>query len=84
MGCAHARHAPALDVDADDLALLDWLRRRIWPFEAAHDERSLRASADLGIAELLKGGTTAILDMGTVNHHDAVFTAIDGPCSPRT
>jgi|SRR5262249_54312139 len=25
---------------ADDLALLDWLKQRIWPFEAAHDERS--------------------------------------------
>jgi 5-methylthioadenosine/S-adenosylhomocysteine deaminase len=60
---------------ADDLALLDWLQQRIWPFEGAHDEASLRASADLGIAELLRGGTTAILDMGTVRHTDAVFEA---------
>ncbi len=61
---------------ADDLPLLDWLRRRIWPLEAAHDERSLRASAELGIAELLRGGTTTILDMGTVHHHDVVFDAM--------
>ncbi len=61
---------------ADDLPLLDWLRRRIWPLEAAHDARSLRASADLGIAELLRGGTTTVLDMGTVHHHDAVFEAL--------
>ncbi|MHC4831212.1 MAG: 5'-deoxyadenosine deaminase, partial [Planctomycetota bacterium] len=60
---------------ADDLALLDWLKQRIWPFEAAHDAASLRASADLGIAELLRGGTTSILDMGTVNHTEAVFEA---------
>jgi cytosine/adenosine deaminase-related metal-dependent hydrolase len=60
---------------ADDLALLDWLRLRIWPFEAAHDAASLRASADLGIAELLRGGTTAVLDMGTVRHTDAIFEA---------
>jgi cytosine/adenosine deaminase-related metal-dependent hydrolase len=60
---------------ADDLALLDWLRQRIWPFEAAHTPASLRASADLGIAELLKGGTTSILDMGTVRHTDAIFEA---------
>ena len=27
---------------ADDLPLLEWLRRRVWPLEAAHDEASLR------------------------------------------
>jgi cytosine/adenosine deaminase-related metal-dependent hydrolase len=58
---------------ADDLALLQWLRERIWPFEAAHDAASLAASADLGIAELLRGGTTAVLDMGTVRHTEAIF-----------
>ena len=60
----------------DDLPLLTWLNERIWPLEAAHDPRSLRASADLGIAELIKGGTTTVLDMGTVRHHDAVFEAL--------
>jgi cytosine/adenosine deaminase-related metal-dependent hydrolase len=60
---------------ADDLELLDWLRLRIWPFEAAHNEKSLYASARLGIAELLAGGTTTILDMGTVRHTDAIFEA---------
>src|SRR4051812_49001680 len=38
---------------ADGLELLDWLRERIWPFEAAHDADSMRASADLTFAELL-------------------------------
>ncbi|MBL8602288.1 MAG: amidohydrolase family protein [Myxococcales bacterium] len=61
---------------ADDLPLLTWLKERIWPLEAAHDPQSLRASADLGLAELLKGGTTTLLDMGTVHHHDAVFEAL--------
>lgn len=60
---------------ADDLELLDWLKQRIWPFEAAHDAASMRASADLGIAELLRGGTTTVLDMGSVHHYDAVFEA---------
>ncbi len=60
---------------ADDLPLLDWLKRRIWPLEAAHDERSLRASAELGLSELILAGTTSILDLGTVNGHDAVFDA---------
>jgi 5-methylthioadenosine/S-adenosylhomocysteine deaminase len=60
---------------ADDLELLDWLRLRIWPMEAGHTERSLYASARLGISELLASGTTTILDMGTVRHTDAIFTA---------
>ena len=61
---------------ADGLPLLPWLQERIWPFEAAHDARSLRASARLGVAELLKGGTTTVLDMGTVAHHDQVFEVL--------
>ena len=35
---------------ADGLELLAWLRQRIWPMEAAHDERSMRISADLSFA----------------------------------
>ena len=61
---------------ADDLPLLEWLRERIWPLEGAHDPRSLRASARLGLAEMLLAGTTTVLDMGTVHHHDAVFEAM--------
>ncbi len=60
---------------ADDLPLLAWLRDRIWPYEAALDAQALRASARLGIAELLRNGTTSLLDMGTVRHYDAVFEA---------
>jgi len=60
---------------AEQRPLLAWLRERIWPLEAAHDPISLFASARLGIAELLLGGTTAILDMGTVHHTDALFEA---------
>jgi cytosine/adenosine deaminase-related metal-dependent hydrolase len=62
---------------ADDLPLLEWLRRRIWPLEAAHDECSLRASARLGLAEMIRAGTTTILDLGTVHHHDVVFEAME-------
>ncbi len=60
---------------AEDRALLPWLKERIWPLEAAHDPATLRTSALLGLAELLKSGATAALDMGTVHHHDAVFEA---------
>jgi len=58
---------------ADELELLDWLRERIWPFEGLHSKDSLRASAKLGIAELLLSGTTAIQDMGTVHHTEQIF-----------
>ncbi|MEM9874215.1 MAG: amidohydrolase family protein [Myxococcota bacterium] len=60
---------------ADDLALLDWLRTRIWPLERAHDEESTYWSARLGLTEMLLAGTTGILDMATVRHTDAVFRA---------
>lgn len=62
---------------ADDLALEDWLSRRIWPLEAAHTEDSVYWSAMLGAAELLLGGTTAILDMETVRHTGAAFQALE-------
>lgn len=62
---------------ADDLSLIDWLKKRIWPMEAAHSFQSLRASARLGIAELIKGGTTCALTMETVNHTEAVFQVVE-------
>ncbi len=73
---------------ADDLELLDWLQQRIFPCENAHSKNSLRMSAKLGIHELQTGGTTTILDMGTIRHHEQVMEelissgmrAISGKC----
>jgi len=62
---------------ADDLALLDWLQKRVWPMEAAHTAASIRASSRLGIAELMKGGTTCALTMETVNHTEEVFKVVE-------
>lgn len=59
----------------DDLELLPWLERHVWPGEAAHDEATMSISARLGLAESLSGGVTAVLDMGTVRHSDALFEA---------
>jgi cytosine/adenosine deaminase-related metal-dependent hydrolase len=61
---------------ADDLQLMDWLNLRIWPLEAAHDEESLYYSALLSCGELLSGGTTSVIDMGTVRHTSAIFEAV--------
>jgi len=62
---------------ADDLSLIDWLKKRIWPMEAAHTPKSIRASARLGIAELIKGGTTCALTMETVRHTEEVFRVVE-------
>ena len=62
---------------ADDLALIDWLKQRVWPMEAAHSPASIKASAQLGIAELIKGGTTCALTMETVNHTSEVFKVVE-------
>lgn len=61
---------------ADDLELMDWLQKKIWPLEAAHDEESSYYSALLGLGELIQSGTTTIVDMETVNHTDAAFQAM--------
>lgn len=62
---------------ADDLALINWLTKKIWPMEAAHTAESIYASARLGIAELIRGGTTCALTMETVHHTEAVFAAVE-------
>lgn len=63
---------------ADDLELLDWLKLRIFPFEAAHNSRSMRVSAQAGIAELFRSGTTTIMDMGSIHYEEEIVAAIIG------
>src|SRR5256885_1738932 len=62
---------------ADDLRLIDWLKKRVWPMEAAHTAESIRASAQLGVAELIKGGTTCALTMETVRHTEEVLRVVE-------
>ena len=61
---------------ADDLPLLDWLKRRVWPLEAAHTPATLAASARLAVHELLRTGTTTVLTMETVHDTEAVLEAL--------
>jgi cytosine/adenosine deaminase-related metal-dependent hydrolase len=60
---------------ADDVPLMQWLRTRVWPMEAAHTAATLRAAARLATTELLLSGTTSILTMETVHDTDAVIEA---------
>lgn len=61
---------------ADDMGLMDWLDT-ITGLEALHTPETLYASARLGLAEMIKSGTTAVIDMGTLHHQDSVFRAIE-------
>ncbi len=48
---------------ADDMELMEWLTKHIWPFEAELSDEDIASGARLGIAELLLGGCTSFVDM---------------------
>jgi 5-methylthioadenosine/S-adenosylhomocysteine deaminase len=48
---------------ADDKPLDAWLREDIWPVEAELQAGDVRAGTRLGIAEMVRSGTTAFADM---------------------
>jgi len=61
---------------ADDQPLMDWLDT-ITSLEFRHTPETLYASARIGIAEMIRSGTTSVIDMGTLHHQDSVFKAIE-------
>ncbi len=49
---------------ADDLVLMEWLQKYIFPAEAKNvDEQFVRWGTQLGCLEMIKGGTTTYVDM---------------------
>lgn len=47
---------------ADDLPLMEWLEKHIWPVEFQLTDEMLAIGADLGCAELIRTGCTAFLN----------------------
>lgn len=48
---------------ADDLPLMAWINEKIWPFEAKMTPDDVYLGAELGVIEMLLGGTTTFVDM---------------------
>ncbi len=48
---------------ADDLALMDWLNKHIWPVEGKMKSSDIKIGAELAAVEMIKGGTTTFMDM---------------------
>ena len=51
------------NVAADDMQLMDWLEKKIWPAEDRLDSDVVYAQTMLGIAEMIRCGTTSFADM---------------------
>ncbi len=47
---------------ADDMALIDWLKDRVWPLQGVYTKEDGRTSALLCMLEMIKSGTTCFLE----------------------
>jgi len=54
---------------ADDLALVDWLTKRVWVLQGNYSEEDGRLSAELCVLEMLKSGTTAFVESMTASRY---------------
>ncbi len=48
---------------ADDLELMDWLEKEIWPLEAKLTEEDIYIASKYSMIEMVKSGTTSFVDM---------------------
>ncbi|MHB1651060.1 MAG: amidohydrolase [Desulfitobacteriaceae bacterium] len=48
---------------ADDLPLMPWLENKVWPFEAKLTDEDIFWGTSLALCEMIRSGTTAMLDM---------------------
>lgn len=48
---------------ADDLPLMPWLKEKVWPFEEKLTEEDIYWGTALALCEMIRSGTTTMLDM---------------------
>ncbi|NOZ13496.1 MAG: amidohydrolase [Acidobacteria bacterium] len=60
---------------ADDMPLMEWLEKKIWPIEYTFTEEDVYAGTRLAILEMIKTGTTLFNDMYW--HFDAAWQAVE-------
>lgn len=70
------QHSPMtlLRAFSDDLKLMDWLERKMFPAEARMTEEDIYWGAQLAMAEMIRSGTTAFADMYI--HMEQIATAV--------
>jgi cytosine/adenosine deaminase-related metal-dependent hydrolase len=63
---------------ADDMALIEWLIKRVWVLQGNYDKDDARISAELCILEMLKAGTTAFVETMIAGHYgfDGIAQAV--------
>lgn len=62
----------------DDLALKIWLEEKMWPIEAKFKANDVKWGSALSVIEMLKGGTTAFVDMYDQMEHVAAVVEESG------
>ncbi len=68
----HLAQSLLRNVVPDDVTLLDWLTKWVWPLQSCFEEEDGRVSAQLTLLEMIRSGTTAF-----------VATSINGRYGPR-
>ncbi len=58
---------------AEQMPLMQWLKQEIWPYEGNLNPDTMGRAVLMSLKEVLAGGTTSVLDMGTVHHQDVIF-----------
>ena len=62
---------------AEQMPLMQWLRKEIWPYEASLTPDTMSQSVLMSLKEILSTGVTSVLDMGTVHHQEVIFQIME-------